>query len=135
MGKEEGVGNVGVVFWEAGSHFEHILGEVVLARKGVHAGEVVDLLVRTHFAEGLHTHCRVRPTHVPLPLLLEVQRVVQLPAHLLHHLVLRVCQVSHDRLQSALGGRPLAPADVWQFETGLIVFFLLEPHLFYYSPR
>lgn len=122
------------MFRKACHHFEHILGEVVLAREGVHAGEVVDLLVRGHLAERLHADRPISPAEVPLALLLEVQGVIQLPAHLLHHLVLRVCQVGHDGLEASLGGRALA-ADVGQLQAGLVLFFLVEPHLFYYSPR
>jgi hypothetical protein len=131
-GEEEGAGQVGVVFGEPGLHLEHVLGEVVLAGKRVHAREVVDLLVGVHLAEGVHADRRVRPAQVPLSLLLEGQRVVQLPADLLHHFVLRVAQVDGDWPESALGRRALC-ADIGQFYAAVIVVLLLEPHLFYYS--
>ena len=92
---------------------------------------MVDLLVDLHAAEGLHAHCPVGPLEVPAPGVIAVvgQVIAQLPADLLHYLILGVSKVSTNGFESALGG---LAGDLGQFDVAL-VFFLLILHLFYYS--
>ena len=62
-----------------GLHLFQVASEVVLARQGEHAWEVVDPLVWLHLVQSVHRDAAVRPEQIPL---LTVAAVLIVRSHL-----------------------------------------------------
>lgn len=64
-GQVPGEWEVVILFWSLLAHLHEVFGEEVLAGEGVHAWEVVDLLVVLHLHQHLGSYCPVGPPDVP----------------------------------------------------------------------
>lgn len=90
-GEVPGEGEVVILLWCFLAHFHEVFGEEVFAGEGVHAWEVVDLLVVLHLHQHFRRHCPVSPPDVPFGIIaVGLHLPLQLLPYLGHYFVLAI---------------------------------------------